>query len=198
MILVDAKGENIIAVSPGANGAVSPEDVRQANLGSEDIVLLQHEVPLQTVEAALDAAEQAGAASLLNTAPFRADAAPLLGRASIVVANETEFDLYAEMLALDGADRTARMRAFVARTGRILIVTLGGDGALAVAPDLEIRVPTLSIKPVDTVGAGDTFCGALAAGLHAGLTMEDALKRAAVARQPLASRHWRGAPRERR
>uniref|UniRef100_UPI002898773B PfkB family carbohydrate kinase n=1 Tax=Tianweitania sp. TaxID=2021634 RepID=UPI002898773B len=56
-----------------------------------------------------------------------------------------------------------------------------GDGALAVAPELEIRVPALSIKPVDTVGAGDTFCGALAAGLHAGLTMEDALKRAAVA-----------------
>ncbi|GHD15644.1 ribokinase [Tianweitania populi] len=181
MILVDAKGENIIAVSPGANGTVSPGDVAQADPGPEDLVLLQHEVPLETVQAALDAAEQAGAATLLNTAPFRADAAPLLGRASIVVANETEFDLYAEVLDLDGADRAARMKAFVARTGRILIVTLGGDGALAVAPALEIRVPALSIKPVDTVGAGDTFCGALAAGLHAGLTMEDALKRAAVA-----------------
>ncbi|MBS9719180.1 ribokinase [Tianweitania sp. BSSL-BM11] len=181
MILVDAKGENIIAVAAGANGVVSGEDVAQAQFSADDILLLQHEIPLDTVNAALRAAAQAGARAILNTAPFMAEAADMLEQAAIVVANETEFDLYAETLGLEGGDRTARMRDFVARTGRTLVVTLGGDGALAVTPDGEIRVPALSIKPVDTVGAGDTFCGALAAGLHAGLSMEDALKRAAVA-----------------
>jgi ribokinase len=73
------------------------------------------------------------------------------------------------------------MRDFVSRTGRTLVVTLGGDGAVALTPEGEIRVPAMRITPVDTVGAGDTFCGALAAGLEAGLPMGDAMKRAAVA-----------------
>lgn len=181
LILVDAKGENIIAVAAGANGVVSADDVAKAKLGSGDIVLLQHEVPLSTVEAALKAASEAGAQAILNTAPFRAEAADLLPLASIVVANETEFDLYAETLSLAGDDRPTRMRDFVTRTGRTLVVTLGGDGAVAVTPTGEIRVPAMPIKPVDTVGAGDTFCGALAAGLEAGLPMADAMQRAAVA-----------------
>ncbi len=181
LILVDAQGENIIAVTAGANGQVSVSDVDTAGIGAKDIVLLQHEVPLETVEASLKAAQAVGAKAILNTAPFRRDAAHLLDLAHIVVANETEFDLYADALNLSGEDRRQKMREFVKRTQRTLVVTLGGDGAIAISPDDEITVPAIKIDPVDTVGAGDTFCGALAAGLDEGLSMHDALERAAAA-----------------
>ncbi len=142
---------------------------------------MQHEIPLPTVEAALDAARAAGAATLLNTAPFHAEAAGLLAKADYVVANETEFDLYGEALALRGRDRSARMKSFAEKTGRTIIVTLGGDGVLAATPNELLKVEALRITPVDTVGAGDTFCGYLAASLAAGLPLENALRRAAAA-----------------
>lgn len=181
LILVGGDGENMIAVVPGANGLVAEGDLAGSLFARGDHLLLQHEIPVETVAAALGAARKAGAVSVLNTAPFVASAAPLLPRADYVVANETEFDLYADALGLEAGERKQRMRAFVAKTGGVLIVTLGGDGVLAVTPDDEFSVPALPITPVDTVGAGDTFCGYLAAGLDAGLGLADALRRAAAA-----------------
>ena len=112
---------------------------------------------------------------------FHADAAHLLELADYVIANESEFDLYASELRLQGPDRETRMRSFARQTGRILVVTLGKDGVVATTPDEFFHVPTLRIVPVDTVGAGDTFCGYLAAGLAEGLALEGALSQAAAA-----------------
>jgi ribokinase len=181
MILVGADGENVIAVIPGANAEVTASDVDSASLSRGEYLLLQHEIPLPTVEAALKGARAAGAISLLNTAPFHADAARFLAMADYVIANETEFDLYAAPLKLQGDGRAEKMRDFAGRTGRTIVVTQGGDGVLAAAPDRFLEVPTLAISPVDTVGAGDTFCGYLAAGLSEGLALEDALRQAAAA-----------------
>ncbi|MER9869830.1 ribokinase [Mesorhizobium sp. M0136] len=181
LIMVGADGENVIAVVPGANDSVVPGDLSKAFLKSGDVVLLQLEIPLQTVEAALDAAGTAGAITVLNTAPFHSDAAGFLGKADYLVANETEFDLYGEALSLSGRDRPARMRDYAARTGRTIVVTLGPDGVLAATPDDLLMVPALQITPLDTVGAGDTFCGYFAAGLAAGLSLDQALARAAAA-----------------
>ncbi|WP_292303224.1 PfkB family carbohydrate kinase, partial [Mesorhizobium sp.] len=153
---VGADGENVIAVVPGANDSVLPGDIAKAHLKKGDVVLLQHEIPLPTVDATLDAARAAGAVSILNTAPFRAEAAGFLGKADFAVANETEFDLYGEALALSGRDRQARMRDYARKTGRAIVVTLGGDGVLAATADHVLTVPALKITPVDTFGAGDT------------------------------------------
>ncbi len=184
-ILVDEAGENMIALAPGANDSVLPGDLSRAALKKGDVVLLQQEIPLETVKAALDAAAAAGAVTVLNTAPFFAETAGHLGKADYAVANETEFDLYCEALSLAGDDRAARMRAYAQKTGRTIVVTLGGDGVLAATPQDTshdtLSVPALKITPVDTVGAGDTFCGYLAAGLGAGLPLRQALERAAVA-----------------
>ncbi|NGO55181.1 ribokinase [Allomesorhizobium camelthorni] len=180
-ILVDSHGENVIVVVPGANSAVMPGDLAKANPKKGDILLLQHEIPQATIEAALDAARTAGATTILNTAPFRTEAASCLAKADYVVANETEFDLYGELLQLRGRDRPARMKSFAESTGRTILVTLGGEGVLAATPETFFEVPALKIRPVDTVGAGDTFCGYLAAGLASGLGLKDALRRAAAA-----------------
>jgi ribokinase len=181
VILVEESGENVIAIVPGGNGTVAAGDVAAAALAEGDVLMLQLEVPIKAVKAALEAARGAGSISILNTAPFMPEAADLLAMADYVVANETEFDLYAEALKLSGDDREARMIDFCTRTGRIIVVTLGADGVAAATPQGVVRATGLKITPVDTVGAGDTFCGYLAAGFDAGLSLEDALRRAAVA-----------------
>lgn len=180
-IYVGGDGENMIAVAPGANFAVTQGSIGGLKFAAGEHVLLQHEIPLDTTQAVLDAARTQGAVTLLNTAPFRPEAASLLGRADYAVANETEFDLFADALALSAGTREERMRAYVEHTGRSIIVTLGADGVLAATPTEFLKVAALRIKPVDTVGAGDTFCGYLGAGLADGLPLAGALKRAAAA-----------------
>ena len=170
LIFVDASGENVIVVAPGANDTVLPGDLAKARFAKGEVVLLQHEIPLATVEAALAAAAEAGAVSVLNTAPFRTEARrasrqePTTSSATKPSSTSTR-----EALKLSGRDRPARMRAFVERTGRTIIVTLGGEGVIAASPEGDLAVPALKITPVDTVGAGDTFCGYFGAGLAAGL-----------------------------
>lgn len=180
-IFVGSDAENVIAVVPGANDKVLAGDVAAAQFSEGEFILLQQEIPLATLEAALKAAREAGAVSVLNAAPFQAATALLLAQADYLVTNETEFDLYADALNLEGADREERVRSFVKVTGRTVVVTLGGDGVIAATPDRFIRVASLKIVPVDTVGAGDTFCGYLAAGLGQGMALQAALHRAAVA-----------------
>lgn len=180
MILVDEKGENVIAVLPGANGTLKPRDAEDAlkELGAGDVLMLQQEIPQGATERALDLAQAQGVTAILNTAPFL-DATPQMARkASIVIANETEFEL---LSGGGGGPLEERMAGWARETGRTVIVTLGGDGARAATPDAFLSVPALRIEPVDTVGAGDTFCGYLAAGLDAGLGLEAAMRRAAVA-----------------
>ena len=181
LILVDGQGENVIAVASGANGAVTPDLLAPAPMAPGDHLLLQGEIPAQTTRSVLEMARAAGAVTLLNTAPFKPETAALAELADIVIANETEFDLCAADLGLTGDSREALMRAFVARTGRTIVVTLGGDGVVAASGSTVLHVPALAIVPVDTVGAGDTFCGYLGAGLEAGLPLEGALRRAAAA-----------------
>ncbi|GAB5430057.1 MAG: ribokinase [Devosia indica] len=180
MIFVDAGGENVIAILPGANGTINAEDAERglAKLSSSDTLLVQQEVPQAATRKALEMAREAGARSILNTAPFLPDAEKLAPLADILVANETEFSLLTgrPIEELDMA-----MQDWVNRTGRTIVVTLGADGARARTPDGPLSVAAHKIKPVDTVGAGDTFCGYLAAGLDAGHSLEAALHRAAVA-----------------
>lgn len=181
MIFVDADGENVIAVLPGANGTVTSADADQAlaGLGKTDVLLLQQEIPQAATERALDLARQQGVTAILNTAPFLDTTRAVAPKAAILIANETEFGLLTDRPL---SDLDAAMADWVAAHGQTVIVTLGGDGARAVTADGQhIVVPALAVKPVDTVGAGDTFCGYLAAGLDQGLALEPAMRRAAVA-----------------
>ncbi len=180
LILVGGDAENMIAVVPGANGLVGPDLLDEALAGAR-VALFQHEIPLPTVAAGLVRARSLGCASILNTAPFRAEAAHFVAQADYLVANETEFDLYAAELGLSGRSRDERMSAYAASTRRTVIVTLGADGVVAYGPHGHIAVEALAIRPVDTVGAGDTFCGYFADGLARGLSLEQTLRRAAAA-----------------
>lgn len=183
VILVDALGENMITVIAGANDAV---DVRSANAAFEaasagDLMMLQLEIPAATVTHALTAARKHGMITILNTAPFTADALRLAGLADIVISNETEFDMLAGSSAIDEQGRVEALRRLHAQNGQTFVVTLGKDGVIAIRDGELIRAISPGIQPVDTVGAGDTFCGYLVSGLDQGMTFSQALERAAIA-----------------
>lgn len=181
IIMVGGDGENVIAIIPGANAKVANDQFGDLPFAKGDVLLLQLEIGFATVEAAIARARVYGATSILNIAPFHPDGVALMAIADITIANETEFADAAIAMALSGTTLEEKMRDFAGQTGRTIIVTLGGDGAAAASGSEFHTVPSLKITPVDTVGAGDTFCGYLGAGLHAGLPLPDAMRLAAAA-----------------
>ncbi|HEY0853256.1 MAG TPA: ribokinase, partial [Devosia sp.] len=141
MIFVDTHGENVIAILPGANGTmdVGRAEAALAGMQAGDVLLLQQEIPQATTERALDLAKAKGVTTILNTAPFLETTVKLAPKASIVIANETEFAL----MAGDAEPLEALMRQWATTHGQTIIVTLGPDGARAATPDGFISVPAL-------------------------------------------------------
>jgi ribokinase len=183
LILVGGDGENMIAVVAGANGTVDAGQAEAgvAALNAGDTLMLQLEVPAEAVKAALTAAKSRGVRTVLNLAPLTAEAAALAKLADIVIANETEFELLAGRQGLNAVEREEMALVMHRETGQILIITLGAAGVIAAESGRLHKAQGLKIEPVDTVGAGDTFCGYFAASLDAGLDFDVALRRAAVA-----------------
>ncbi|MDK1491694.1 ribokinase [Sinorhizobium sp. 7-81] len=182
-IIVGGDGENVIVVVASANATVSDSDATTAleTMSAGDTLMLQLEIPATSVEKALAEAKRRGIRSIINIAPLTPDAARLGRMADTVIANETEFELLAGKSGIDAAAREAAMKQLHQETGQTVIVTLGAEGVIAIHDGAVHRAKGLTIEPVDTVGAGDTFCGYLAAGLDAGLAFADALRQAAVA-----------------
>jgi ribokinase len=181
LITVAKDGENSIVLSPGANAHASAASIPSDALKANDTLLLQMEVPFPEVLAAAKMARAAGARVVLSLAPYTALAAEDISAFDIIVVNEHEAADLARHLgvAAKGADATAT--ALARRLGRTLITTLGAEGAVAVHDGVLIHVPALPVSPVDTTGAGDTFCGVLAAMLDDGAEMRIAMAKAAVA-----------------
>jgi ribokinase len=168
-IVVDARGENFVAVASGANAEV----VVSAIPPGDGVVLLGHEVPEAAVVAGIRAGREAGRRVLLNPAPARRLADDLEGVVLTPNAHEAR--------ALTGEqDVEAAARALAARTGAPVLVTLGADGALLIDGDVE-RLPAPVVEVVDTTGAGDAVNGALAAELAAGRPLREAARFAMVA-----------------
>jgi ribokinase len=180
MIGVDPAGENAIIVASGANRLIRADRVPDDRLGPDTLLLMQMEIPPEQNWAILRRARARGCRAVLNVAPAGAVPAEALADLDVLVVNEIEALAVAEALGrpASGPEDAARMLA--ATAGLTCIVTLGGRGALVVAPGRAFAVPALPIAPIDTTGAGDTFTGVLAAALDAGLAIEQAARRASV------------------
>jgi len=172
MINVDDTGENAITVSPGANATVTSADITAAAdvIASAAVVLMQLEVPLPAIAAA---AAIARGTVILNPAPAMLLPDELLERVSILVPNETELALLAKM-PVDS--RGAVHAAAAALPVKDVVVTLGAQGALVVSKSGATHVAAPSVSAVDTTGAGDAFCGALATELARGAYLEAAVR----------------------
>ncbi|MEQ8860959.1 MAG: ribokinase [Pseudomonadales bacterium] len=164
LILVGADGENVIVVVPGANAAVDPAQAAGLDLAAGDVLLLQGEIPLETLAAACARGRKAAARVLLNAAPFDAALADLLGQVNVLVVNELEAQALAGVLGI-AARQPRELVAALAANDLDLIVTRGAGGLVAALDGEIVEVPALGVDVVDTVGAGDAFCGYLAAGI---------------------------------
>jgi len=171
LIMLDKRGENLIAVAPGANARLKPADVRGARraIQAADLVLLQLEIPLETVRAAVEVARAVGVRVLLNPAPAlpRRALAGLLADLDYLTPNAGEA---AALLGASGQERPEALARALARTGVTAVFLTSGARGVCVCEEAKCwRVKAPRVRVVDSVGAGDCFAGTLAVALAEGM-----------------------------
>lgn len=175
IITVDDEAENTIVISAGANGTLSPDDLHQhAEAFIQARVLgLCFEIPYETVYEAARMAREAGTLVVLNVSPVREVPAELLALSDVLIVNEHELSVVCGR-EVDAHSSEAIAEAAQATGVRRVVVTLGGRGSLICEDMTVTSVPAFPVTPVDTTGAGDSFMGALMAGLAADASLTDA------------------------
>ena len=178
LIFVDDAGENCIAVAPGANAGLTPEDVEAAEelITGAAVVVMQLETPIEAVERAASLAREHGVRVILNPAPARPLSDELLGNVSILTPNESEAELLTGIRVEDDAGAEEAARALVARGVDTVILTLGSRGAFVFEAGSGELVPSFEVQAVDTTAAGDVFNGSLAVGLAEGMPLARAVR----------------------
>jgi len=177
-IMVEPSGENSILIIKGANNDLLPADVERAaaDLKTCDLILLQLEVPLDTVYAALAFGKAHDVPTLLNPAPATPDLdRRKVGDASFFVPNETELAILTGMPVETEAHIADAARSLIAQGVGTVIVTMGSRGALLATPTLIEHIAPIAVKAIDTTGAGDAFVGSFARYFAAGETLQSAL-----------------------
>lgn len=177
LILVDGRGENLISVASGANHALTPEEIAKAadRIRAADALMLQLEIPMETVCQAARLAAEAGVPVILDPAPAAPLADGLLQNVTYLTPNESEAEGLTGIRVTDEASAERAARQLLAAGARNVIVTLGAKGALLVTPERSLLVPSQPIQAVDTTAAGDAFNGGLAWALGRGLKLDEAI-----------------------
>ena len=182
-IFVSEKGENSIAVAPGANMKLLPADIEPFKdlIIASRVVLLQLETPLETVEYIVDMAFQNNVKLILNPAPARMLDKELLKKVWLITPNETEASL---LTGIQVADKSSAKKAadllLNLGVGNV-IITLGENGSLLCNEKGAVYFSSYTVNTVDTTGAGDVFNGTLATAITNGAPLEDAIDFAAAA-----------------
>ena len=182
-ILVNRAGDNFILIVKGANGDLTPADVEaaSADLKACDLILLQLEVPLETVYATLAFGRKHGVKTVLNPAPAVRDLdMDKVRLASFLTPNETELAILTGMPVETEGEIEAAAKNLVARGLETIIVTLGARGSLLATAQGFRRIAPAKVQAVDSTGAGDAFIGAFARYHAAGLPIEEALEKATL------------------
>lgn len=176
MIWVNEAGENCIAIVPGANNLLSPEYIREVEheIVRADIIVLQMEIPYDTVKTVCDIAYANKKQIILNVAPAKKIEEGLIKKVDILVVNETEAETISGAKIETGTEE-AVMDKLLALGAKTVVLTLGRRGCMLKNEQMHLTVPAFAVTAIDTTAAGDTFCGALAAELSRGRTGENAL-----------------------
>ncbi len=190
LILVDRSGENIIAVASGANAKLSEADVLGARerIESADVLLLQLEVPLETVRKAAELADAAGVKVILNPAPAQPLDSDLLRHITVLTPNETETGILTGIKVDDESACREAARKLRSQGATNVVITRGAQGSFLSSPDGERAIPSRKVEAVDTTAAGDAFNGALAVMLAAGKPLPEAVRLANLAGALAATR----------
>jgi ribokinase len=183
LILVDPGGQNQIAVALGANDRLTVDmaSAHDASIAWADVLLCQLETPLPVVRWGLESAKRHGVTTILNPAPVCPLTDDLLALVDFLTPNESEAGALSGVEVRDVETAREAAERLLARGARRVIVTLGGQGALACDSEAALHFPAFPVAVVDTTAAGDAFNGALAVGIAAGGSLEHAIPLAGAA-----------------
>jgi ribokinase len=177
LITVDENAENCIVVAPGANGTLSPADLINATnvIYSASIILMQLEIPVETVNFVADIAKPSAAKVILNPAPACELPAALLQNIWMITPNEKEAEMLAGIAVTDYASVVEAANIIRAKGVEIVIITLGAKGAFIATAEMNELVPAPKVTAVDTTAGGDVFNGALAVALSENMPLQKAV-----------------------
>ncbi len=183
LIVVDQLGNNMIAVAPGANYSIEPEQVHQYEplMRDADMLLLQCELRMDTLEAILRQAFACNCPVMLNLAPAKSVDLALLGQLDWLIVNETEAEFLSGLEIVDLGSASDALKLLDKRVNGGVVLTLGERGSLLRWADQTRLIPTFEVEAVDSTAAGDVYCGALAVGLVEGMDVERAVRFASAA-----------------
>jgi len=178
LIFVDEKGENSIEVASGANANVSPTDIESARevIAASNILLMQLEIPLESVNAAAETASGYGVKVILNPAPAQPLGENILKHISIITPNETEAELLTGLKVENEQDAGAAAKKLLERGIETVLLTMGSRGVYIASPEFTGVVPAFCVDAVDTTAAGDVFNGVLAVSIAEGKSLIEAVR----------------------
>lgn len=179
LIMVDSKAENCIAVASGANGTLLKKEVDESRevIENAEILLMQLEVPYETVAYAAEMANKAGVKVILNPAPAIKLPDDIYPNLHMITPNTTEAEILSGVKVTDWDSAKKAADVIAAKGANIVIITLGSLGALIKKDGEYIEVPIeVKVKAVDTTAAGDTFCGALVVAMSEGMELHEAVR----------------------
>lgn len=182
-IHVDAAGDNCITVAPGANAALSPADVRAARdvIAACDILMLQLEVPCETIDEAVLVAREVGTTVILDPAPAPQQRLSCLAQVDVLTPNEVEAAAMTGIYPDSPQACKAVAERLLAEGPREVVLTLGARGCYVASGGEHALIPACTVQAIDTTGAGDVFSGFLACSLARGLAMAEAVRIAVAA-----------------
>ncbi|RLE93905.1 MAG: ribokinase [Thermoprotei archaeon] len=177
-IIVDKEGENVIAVAPGVDNRICIEDLNRAEpaFSKASVVLAQLEIPVETALEAMKRGKEKGALTILNVAPVKKLPLDQLKYVDILVLNARELEALVKIATGETLNYIEASRRILEQGVSTVIVTRGKEGAEIITKEYSKLIPTFKVKVVDTVGAGDAFCGALAYALSRKAELEDAVR----------------------
>lgn len=185
LITVDPHGQNTIVVAPGANWRLTPAHVDEAAdlIARSQILLLQLEIPIETVIRAAEIAARAKVRVVLDPAPAPESPLPdrLIRLIDVINPNEVEAKALTGARVADEREARDAAERLLATGVRSVVIKLGARGAFVAEGDVRTALPGIQVDPVDTTAAGDAFAGALAVALGEGRSITDAARFANVA-----------------
>ena len=183
LIMIDQAGNNIISVAPGANNLLTPSKIDKALsiINEAAMIVMQFEIPEETIKYVIDLANKKNIPVLWNVAPARPFDFSYIPKVNILVLNEVEAGFLADMPVENEADAEKAAEKLVKMGVEKVIITLGSQGAFVLTKDEKVSVPSFKVNAVDTTAAGDTFCGAFAVALVEGKSLKESLRFASAA-----------------
>jgi ribokinase len=183
LIMIGGKGQNIISVAPGANYKLTPAKIDEALLiiNEAAMIVMQFEIPEETIKYVIDLANSKNIPVLWNVAPARAFDFSYIPKVNILVLNEVEAGFLSEMPVENKTDAEKAAEKLVAKGVEKVIITLGSQGVFVVTKNEKVSVPAFEVEALDTTAAGDTFCGAFAVALVEGKSLKESLQFASAA-----------------